>query len=114
MAKSKYKVGDTVTIKQLLKEHCSNGSYRFGLNSDMVALSGESYTIASVEHSDDAPGKIPDDGYRYRLDGAPWSWASSMFEDSSEPSFTQCIIERDCSIDAFIKKNECPVLDFSL
>lgn len=45
----KYRAGDTITIKQLsMRDYCS-GSYRFGLNGEMTALAGKSYTIRSVE-----------------------------------------------------------------
>lgn len=115
MKDSKYKVGDTITIKDLSKE--SSGSYRFGLNPDMRNMSGQSFKIKSCSFVSDSPGlgELPDDGYRYKLEGdsGNWSWASSMFKDP-KPSFAQHVIEGDCSIDAFIKKNECPILDFTL
>lgn len=107
--KPKYKVGDVVTIKQL----SISSSYRFGLNSEMTALAGRSYTIKSVELATSYPGKIPDDGYKYRLDGESWSWASSMFEEPNES--LSCIDEiSDGSIDAFIRRKKCPELDFNL
>jgi len=109
----KYRAGDIVTIKQLSKNDCCSGNYRFGLNSEMVALGGKSYTIRSVELSTADAGKIPDDGYRYKLAGEMWSWASSMFEDPDES--LSCIDEiSDGSIDAFIRKKKCPELDFNL
>lgn len=113
MGELKYRVGDTITIKQLsMRDYCS-GDYRFGLNSEMIALAGKSYTIKSVEPTTADPGKIPDDGYRYRLEGEEWSWASSMFEDPHES--LSCIDEiSDESIDAFIRKKKCPELDFNL
>lgn len=110
---AKYKVGDVVTIKQLSMRDYRSGDYRFGLNSEMTDLAGESYTIKSVELAGADPGKIPDDGYRYRLNGTDWYWASSMFEDPNES--LSCIDEiSDESIDAFIRKKKCPELDFNL
>ena len=116
MAEPQYKIGDIVTIKKLTRD---DGEHRFGLNSEMMEASGRSFTIKSIELTTASPGKIPDDGYRYKLEGSPWSWASSMFEDplekTSEALATQCIsTTKDNSIDVFIKKNECPILDFTL
>ena len=111
--KPKYKVGDTVTIKQLSMKDYRSGDYRFGLNSEMIDLAGESYTIKSIEPSGDDACRIPDDGYRYKLEGIGWSWASSMFEDQDES--LSCIDKiSDGSIDAFIRKKKCPELDFNL
>lgn len=116
MAEQKYTIGDIVTIKKLTRD---DGEYRFGLNSEMMEASGRAFTIKSIELTTASPGKIPDDGYRYKLEGSPWSWASSMFEDPPEKTskalITQCVsAAKDSSIDAFIKKNECPILDFTL
>ena len=115
MAKSIFKVGDMVTIKDLTKG--TGSEYRFGINSDMIEMSGQSFEIASIEEADPRTGDgcIPDDGYRYKLENALWSWASSMLQKASEASIIHSVIKtKDSSIDAFIKKNGCPVLDFTL
>lgn len=106
MEDSKYQVGDIITIKQLSPEDDSIGRYRFGLNADMIALSGKSFKIESICPGHSSPGTVPDDGYRYDLEGSRWSWASSMFEDTTKGEST--------NIDAFISKKKCPVLDFTL
>lgn len=116
MAEPIFKVGDIVTIKKLTRD---DGECRFGINDDMISMSGKSFTIRGIEPATASTGTIPDDGYRYKLEGSGWSWASSMFEDppekTSEALATQCVIEtKDSSIDAFIKKNERPILDFTL
>jgi hypothetical protein len=106
---SKYKVGDTVKIKQLSVD----GDYRHGINSEMIEQAGKTFKIISVSLSDSPACKIPDDGFTYRLDGISWAWASSMFEDSSEA----LLLEEpsiDNSLDAFIAKKTCPKLDFTL
>lgn len=118
---AKYKVGDIVTIKQLSSEDDISGKYRFGLNSEMVESSGESFKIKNIDIATASPGKLPDDGYRYRLEGSSWSWASSMFEDKDDE---QTLIidalssphssESDNDISAFIKRKKCPKLDFNL
>ena len=108
---SKYKVGDTVKIKQLSVE----GGYRHGVNSEMIELSGKTFKISSIELSMSRAGEIPDDGYKYILEGSPWSWASSMFEDSSEALSLEISIDNsDNSLDAFIAKKKRPKLDFTL
>lgn len=113
MAEQKYTIGDIVTIKKLTRD--DKGLYRFGLNDDMISLSGESLEVIGVEEATASSGKIPDDGWKYRLRGSPWSWASSMFEDTSEASIVHGVIEtKDSSIDAFINEKKCPVLDFTL
>lgn len=120
---AKYKVGDIVTIKQLSSEDDLLGTYRFGLNSEMVALSGKSFKIKEVQTSCSSPGKLPDDGYRYKLedDARQWSWASSMFEDEDDE---QTLIvdalssshssRSDNDISAFIRTKKRPKLDFNL
>lgn len=117
MGESKYKIGDTVTIKDLCE--VPRPIYRVGLNSDMLQMSGSSFKIIDIEedNSPTSAKRVPDDGYRYKLDGEArlWSWASSMFVDPSEDLITHSVIEtKDSSIDAFVKKEECPILDFSL
>lgn len=106
MEDSKFQVGDFITIKQLSLEDDKDNMYRFGLNSEMVALSGKSFKIVDIRTNASSPGKLPDDGYRYKLEGSRWSWASSMFEGTIESEST--------SIDAFVNKKKCPVLDFTL
>ena len=108
MGDSKFQVGDIITIKQLRLADDEAGMYRFGLNDAMIALSGESCTIKNIEKTTSSPGKLPDDGYRYRLEEDPgeWSWASSMFEGTIEG--------KSINIDAFVRKKRCPVLDFTL
>lgn len=106
MEDSKFQVGDFVTIKQLSLEDDEAGMYRFGLNAAMVALSGKSFKIEDIRTNANSPGKLPDDGYRYSLEGNRWAWASSMFEGTTKDEST--------NIDAFISKKKCPVLDFTL
>lgn len=120
---AKYQVGDIVTIRQLSSEDDLSGKYRFGLNSEMIALSGKSFKIKEVQTSCSSPGKLPDDGYRYKLedDARGWSWASSMFEDEDDE---QTLIvdalssprssESDNDISAFIRTKKRPKLDFNL
>ena len=112
MEDSKFQVGDIITIKQLRLEDDKAGLYRFGLNSNMVALSGKSCSIKSIESNTSSPGKLPDDGYRYRLEEDPgkWAWASSMFESTIEDESTK----DESNIDAFVHKKRYPVLDFTL
>ncbi|WP_287385568.1 hypothetical protein [Lachnospira sp.] len=50
----------------------------------MVELSGETFKIILLEPSICPPGTIPDDGFKYKLEGSIWSWASSMFETSTK------------------------------
>jgi len=99
-----YKVGDIVKIKHLSIE--DDRKYRFGLNDDMVKLSGKSVEIERVTQafaSDD--GKIPDDGYLYRIKCSSWSWASSMFEESSKKS-TKSKSKKSKTKISFHKKRE--------
>lgn len=114
MMKPKYKVGDIVTIKNVRQG--TEYDYRFGFLDEMLEEGGgKSYKIRSIEESTAEARSIPDDGYLYKLDGIFCSWASSMFEDSSDnmSSFvTEC--SNDNSIDAFIKRNKRPELDFNL
>ena len=117
MGDSKFQVGDFITIKQLRLEDDKANMYRFGLNSVMVALSGKSCKIKSVNKTGSAPGKLPDDGYLYRLEEDPgnWAWASSMFEGTIKDESTKGESTKDESnIDAFVNKKKCPVLDFTL
>lgn len=106
MEDSKYQIGDTVTIRRLSSEDDNAGMYRFGLNDEMIASSGKSFRIESIQGTANSPGKLPDDGYRYKLEGSRWSWASSMFEDTTK--------DGSINIDAFTNKKKCPVLDFTL
>lgn len=115
MEGSKYQIGDTVTIKRLSSEDDKIGMYRFGLSGEMIALSGKSFKIEDIcSSSYSRAGKVPDDGYRYELEGEAhrWSWASSMFEESSEALSLD--LSTDNSLDAFIKRNKRPELDFNL
>lgn len=111
MEDSKYQIGDTVTIKRLSSEDDNAGMYRFGLNDEMIASSGKSFKIEDIQRTANSPGKLPDDGYRYKLEGSRWSWASSMFEDTTKSSIFE---SGPTAIDAFINKKKCPVLDFTL
>ena len=107
----KYKVGDKVTIKNL---RGASSGYRFGLNDKMRDMSGKTYTIRLVTESHSSADDIPDDGYHYKLEEpGGWSWASSMFDDSTT-CVPICASSKDSSIDAFIKKKKCPTLDFNL
>lgn len=118
---AKYQVGDIVTIKQLITEDDISGKYRFGLNSEMIESSGESFKIKNIDIAAASPGKLPDDGYRYRLEGSRWSWASSMFKDKDDE---QTLIvdalssshssKSDNDISAFIRTKKRPELDFNL
>lgn len=112
MEDSKYQIGDVVTIKDLSKVDDKLDTYRFGLNSEMIAASGTSHKIMSIQCTGNSPGKIPDDGYKYKLEGplSCWSWASSMFEDPDSSTGSS----NTDSISAFIRKKKCPELDFSL
>lgn len=119
MEGSKYQIGDVVTIKKLTEEDDLLGKYRFGLNLDMLAVSGKSFKIEDITTTCSSPGKIPDDGYRYKLEGIGWSWASSMFEDDDDaddlaPYVHVCKSSVDSNIGAFIQRKKCPELDFNL
>lgn len=81
---SLYKVGDTVTIKQISPEDWVD--YRFGFNDEMAECLGKTFEIESVYQSGTPSREIPDDGYYYKLKGLRWAWASSMFEDRSKKS----------------------------
>lgn len=121
---AKYQVGDIVTIKRLSSGDDTRGRYRFGLNHEIIALSGKSFKIESIHPSSySSPGTVPDDGYRYDLEGEAnrWSWASSMFEDEDDE---QTLIvdalssshssRSDNDISAFIRTKKRPKLDFNL
>lgn len=117
---SKYKVGDIVTIK----ERVGNSSdYRFSFTNTMAEKEGQKFRITRVTESPIGDRIVPDDGYKYELEGNCFSWASSMFEESSDMALQLGIIEAlssyptskgSESIDAFIKRKKCPKLDFSL
>lgn len=107
----KYKIGDIVTVKKRREGDYDN--YRFSFPDRMVEIyGGKSLRIVNIEVSTHSPRSIPDDGYKYTLEGNPWSWASSMFEDSSELLSLETSI--DNNLDAFIAKKKCPKLDFTL
>lgn len=111
--KPKYKVGDIVTIKKV-REGCSD-DYRFSFTDRMLKdYGGKSLKILSVSHWSDDTDEYPnkDDGHKYFLEDSSWSWASSMFEDSSEDLSLETSI--DNSLDAFIARKKCPELDFTL
>ena len=110
----KYKIGDIVTIKK--KREGDSDDYRFCFTDTMLKNhGGKSYKITSVSDELGAYDDYPmyDDGHKYYLEGAGFSWASSMFEeDSSEALSLKTSI--DNSLDAFIAKKKCPELDFTL
>lgn len=116
---SKYKVGDVVTIK----ERVGNSSdYKFSFVDSMAAKKGQRLRITKVTESPLCDGKIPDDGYKYELEGNIFNWASSMFEESSDMALDLAIealsshstSKSNESIDVFIRRKKCPKLDFSL
>lgn len=119
MAESKYKVGDIVTVKKRVG-HSSD--YKFSFTDSMASMEGRQLRIIRVTESPFGGSKIPDDGYKYEMEGNCFSWASSMFEESSymaldlaiEALSTYPTSKRSESIDAFIKRKKCPKLDFSL
>lgn len=114
--KPKYKVGDIVTVKKVRERN--PGDYRFSFIDEMVeSYGGKSLKIVSVNNEEIVDtrfisGIVPDDGYKYKLEGNTWNWASSMFKDSSEALSLETSI--DNSLDAFIAKKKCPELDFTL
>lgn len=112
MMEPKYKVGDIVTVKKVRER--DSGDYRFSFPDHMVeTYGGKSLRIESVEEEEFQSSKsVPDDGYKYRLEGTGWAWASSMFEESSEALSLD--LSTDNSLDAFIKRNKRPELDFNL
>lgn len=81
---AKYKVGDKVTIKRT--RNGSSSDYRFSFTDVMVReCGGECYTIKSVCKADSfSSSRVPDDGYSYSLEEVGFTWASSMFEESSD------------------------------
>ena len=107
----KYKVGDIVTVKKVRER--DSGDYRFSFPDHMVeTYGGKSFRIESVEEEKlHDPRGVPDDGHKYRLEGNGWAWASSMFEESSEALSLDLSTD---SLDAFIKRNKRPELDFNL
>ena len=113
---AKHKIGDVVTIK---KRVGNVNDYKFGFVKEMAEVSGQKFTITGRVESLASSCKIPDDGFEYFLDGIGYSWASSMFEDTSE-CLDSCVdlsvpeCSKDDGIDAFIRRKECPTLDFSL
>lgn len=116
---SKYKVGDIVTIK----ERVGNSSdYKFSFVDSMAAKKGQRLRVTKVTESSLCDRKIPDDGYRYELEGNCFTWASSMFEESSDMALDLAIealtpyptSKGSESIDVFIRRKKCPKLDFSL
>lgn len=112
--KPKYKIGDIVTIKK--KRDGDGNDYRFCFTDTMLRdYGGKSYEIINIRIADISSAEIiPDDGYRYYLKDASFTWASSMFEeDSSEALISEDSII-DNSLDAFIAKKKCPELDFTL
>lgn len=108
----KYKIGDIVTVKK--KRESSDLDYRFCFTDTMLReYGGQSFKIKSISSGEEGVKRlIPDDGYKYCLEGADFSWASSMFEDSSEALSLETSIDND--LDAFIAKKKCPELDFTL
>lgn len=109
----RYKIGDIVTIKK--KREGAEIDYRFCFADTMVRnYGGKSYKIKSVSDEHGAYDDYPmyDDGHKYYLEGIGFSWASSMFEESSEVTSLETSI--DNSLDAFIAKKKCPELDFNL
>lgn len=110
--KPKYKIGDIVTVKK--KREGNGADYRFSFTDTMLEeYGGQSFKIKSVVSAEKGTEeKIPDDGCLYHLEGAGFSWASSMFEDSSEALSLETSIDND--LDAFIAKKKCPELDFTL
>jgi hypothetical protein len=106
---SLYEVGDIVKIKQLSKED----GYRFGLNGEMMSVSGRTFEIASLEPATCPGAKLPDDGFRYKLKGIGWSWASSMFEESSTKKSTKSKTKKSKIKISFHKKKKLK-FNFSL
>lgn len=119
--KPKYKVGDVVTIK---KREGASTNYSFYFVDAMAALSGKQFKVIRI--SKDmflSTGKFPDDGFRYHLnDPGHYNWASSMFEDSVDHHIKDSIVHTSLStsedksgdISPFIKRKNCPKLDFNL
>ena len=109
MAESKYKIGDTVTIK---KRVAPGGNYKFFFTDEMAEMAGKKFVIVGAISTDKTACIIPDDGFEYTLYGEArrFSWASSMFEESNG----SINADFDVNIDAFIRKRKCPELDFSL
>lgn len=114
----KYKVGDTVTIK---KRDGKSFEYSFTFVDEMAKLAGKQFKVIRIHGSDLSPNKIiPDDGFRYILDDPKqFNWASSMFEDrpiKDSTMHTSLSTSEDKSgdISPFIKRKNCPKLDFNL
>lgn len=118
---SKYKVGDTVTIK---KREGHEADYNFSFVDGMAKLAGQRFKVIKVsEVATKLKRKIPDDGFKYTLDDpSQFNWASSMFEDSvvhpikgSTTNTSLSVLEdKSGDISPFIKRKSYPKLDFSL
>jgi len=101
---SLYKIGDIVKIKQLSK---NKEGYRFGVNEEMEEASGKIFEIEDVVLSNSSlTYPKPDDGFRYTLRGSRWSWASSMFEESSTKKTTKSKTKKSKTKISFHKKKE--------
>lgn len=108
---SLYKVGDTVRIKQL---SIKSENYRHGVNYEMVDQSGKTFKIVSVEPSMASEGIIPDDGFKYKLEGSIWAWASSMFEESPVKKSTKSKKSKESKVKISFHKKKKLKFNFSL
>lgn len=108
----KYKVGDIVTIK---KREGNSTDYNFSFVDGMAKLAGQQFKVIQISMGLMPGRKIPDDGFRYSLDDpGHYTWASSMFEDSTISVSLSTSDDKSGDISPFIKRKSYPELDFSL
>ena len=107
---SLYKVGDVVKIKKLIE----SDDYRFGINDDMADQSGKTFEIVDVLPTIAPESKLPDDGFKYKLRGSSWAWASSMFEKRPVKKSTEPKKSKEFKTKIFFHNKKKLKFDFSL
>lgn len=111
-----FKAGEYVTVKS--KRPGASNDYRFSFPTDMIDdVGGERFEIVRVSKVGEPNDyRVKDDGYMYKLRGAHYTFASSMFEESDSK---RCILElnvdeSDSDIEPFIRKRKAVKFNFNL
>lgn len=81
--KSKYNVGDIVTVKEQYDSGCNENDYPCIFTKEMLKIyGGKKLTIEKVYYNERFTNRLKTEDYYYRVEETGYSWSDPMFQES--------------------------------